>query len=152
MWRQPPTTSRLVLAWRIALLAAPAALTMAAGLVTILRPPPSVADEASPLLRWAWSAALIVGGLSVLVGMCRRRMRPQLAGQALASAAVGTYALYLLGVPNGLVAAALLAASSLGALGEVYRHVDLARWARVDRDRSRRRHPASARRDELGGR
>ena len=150
MWRDPPTTNRLVLAFRIVLHAAPPAVLVAVGVYVIAHPPPSVAASANGVLRLAWAAALILGGLLTLCGMARRRIRPQLAGRGLTAAAAAFYAVHLLTVPSGLAAAGLVGALALADLGELYRSVDLARWSRADRDRSRRRHPAG--RGRLPGR
>ena len=143
-WRHPPTTSRLVLAGRIALLAAPPALMLAVGLATAVCPPPSVAGSAQ-LLLLAWSLAMVCGGVLVLVALFTRWRRSTVAGHALIAAGAGFYALALLWVPNGLPAAGLIGASALGALGEVVRHVDVARWQRGERVKARRRHPAAGR-------
>lgn len=141
-WREPPTSSRLVLAARIGLLLAPPALVVAAGVAAALHPPPSVADV--PLTRYAWSLALLLGGVLVLVAMVTRRPRSQLAGRALIAGGAGFYAVHLATLPAGLPAAGLIGAMALGVLGELYRQLDLVRWRRADRDRSRRRHPAAA--------
>lgn len=144
MWRHPPTDSRLVLAWRLALLLAPPLLAVAVGVAVACRPPPSVADDAGVGLRWAWAAALVVGGLLTIWGMCARTLRPQLTGRGLTAGAAGFYAIHLTSLPDGrgLAAAGLVCSLALQTLGELYRQIDLARWQRADRDRSRRHHPA----------
>lgn len=142
-WRQPPTTSRLVLAWRILLLASPPALLVLVGLVTALDPPPSV-EGGSALLLLSWSLVMTLGGLLVLVALFTRHRRSTVAGHALIAAGAGFYALALLWVPHGYAAAGLIGASALGALGEVARNADVARWRRGERAKARRRHPAAA--------
>lgn len=144
MWRHPPTDSRLVLAWRIALLMGPPLLVAAVGIYTVPDPPASVADGTGQALRAAWSAVLVVGGLLTVLGMCRRSMRAQLAGRGLMAGGAGFYVLHLLSLPdaNGLAAAGFVAALALSTVGEAARQLDLARWQRADRDRSRRHHPA----------
>lgn len=144
VWRHPPTTSRLLLAWRILLLVSPPAVIVAAGVHTVPDPPESVADSASAAMAGAWSLVLILGGALTIVGMFRRRMRPQLAGRALMAGGAGFYALHLLSLPDadGATAAGFVGAYALSTVGELYRQIDLARWQRADRDRSRRHHPA----------
>jgi hypothetical protein len=145
MWRHPPTTSRTLLAWRIVLLITPPLLVTAVGLLTVPFPPASVADGGTGrLLIAAWSAVLILGGVLTVVGMCRRRMRPQLAGRGLMAGGAGFYALHLLSLSdgNGLAAAGFVGAYALSTVGELWRQIDLARWQRVDRARGLRHHPA----------
>lgn len=144
MWRTPPPSNRLTLILRIALHLGPALLTIAVGVRTLTAPPASVVDGTELGLRWAWSAILIAGGLSITYGMSRRRIRPQLTGLGLSAGGAGFYSLHLLSLPDGTgqPAAGLIGALALSCLSELYRQLDMARWQRANRDRSRRRHPS----------